>query len=593
MQPPLTASQVAAPEEDSVATNARPSQGTIIPKPGTIRGAPLTQVSIPIPRPSVSPSHVPPIIRETPVVNPTSREPKNTPAAASQRNSEVIRQIAVPVERPSPAPSPVPGPAAESDDQRAAKRRRISTANEDAIAEAAETRTPGQDSCVDTEADAPSSSAMVGPEPPSQIYSQPIRQSIESAQPAKIKKPRISKQAKAKKRALRDEAASIVADAIGERPRKRKKTTKVHSQKQAETMGTQQVLEEPAVEESGGPMKKRKPKKKYKKRESTPEGAEDIQIVPDQVTMSELTGNVRTGRRSSRDKELQILQEAEKDKKKLARKKAREGNTEEPAPGNEEPVETAEERLERLAQERRRSASLERAAPRTVIIDGQIQLDEASLVIDRHARAARDREVDVVDFIEESELTRRVNSNSWLKVDRSGGWNEALTEQFYEGLRMFGTDFHMISKMFPGRTRHAVKLKFNKEEKFNAWRIESTLKGEKLAVDMDEYSKLTNTVFSDPKDLDREMADDKKKIEEEEAQAKAAMEEAEKERADHAAREAAENREEDSAEESEGNGEKTDYVTMKMKRRMAKKKGKENYTKRKSAPGASSGGVTS
>ena len=287
------------------------------------------------------------------------------------------------------------------------------------------------------------------------------------------------------------------------------------------------------------------------------------------------------------------MQEAEKDKKKLARKKAREGNTEEPAPENEEPAETAEGRLERLAQERRRSTSLERAAPRTIIIDGQIQLDEASLVIDRHARAARDREVDVVDFIDENELTRRVNSNSWLKVDRSGGWNEALTEQFYEGLRMFGTDFHMISKMFPGRTRHAVKLKFNKEEKCNAWRIESTLKGEKLAVDMDEYSKLTNTVFSDPKDLDREMADDKKKIEEEEAQAKAAMEEAEKERADHAAREAAENREEDSAEESEGNGQKTDYVTMKMKRRMAKKKGKENWVKRKSAPGASSGGVTS
>lgn len=527
------------------------------------------------------------------MVNPRSQEPTNTPVSVSQRTPEVISQIAAPVERSSPAPSPVPRPGAPSDDQRAAKRRRISTANEDATTEAAETRSPGEDACVDTEADAPSSNAMAGSEPPSQIYSQPIRQSIESAQPAKTKRPRISKQAKAKKRALRAEAASIVADAVGERPRKSKKTTKANLQKQAETMDPQHGTKEPAAGGSGDPAKKRQSKKKHKKRESTPEGAEDIEIVPAQVTMSELTGNVRTGRRSSRDKELQIMQEADKDKKNLARKNARAADTEEPAPRDAEPAETAEARLERLAQERRRSPSLDRAAPRTVIIDGQIQLDEASLVIDRHARAARDREVDNVDFIEENELTRRVNSSSWLKVDRSGGWNEALTEQFYDGLRMFGTDFNMISKMFPGRTRHAVKLKFNKEEKVNAWRIESTLKGEKLAVDIDEYSKLTDTVFSDPKDLDREMAEDKKKIEEEEAQAKAAMEEAEKERADHAAMEAAANREEDSADESEGNGEKTDYVTMKMKRQMQRKKAKEKWGNRKSAPGASSGGVTS
>ena len=588
MQPPPTTSQIAAPNKASVAAKSQSSQGISIPKPGTTRGAPPTQISIPIPRPSVSPNRVPPNIYETPVVNPVRREPTNTPAPASQRTPEVIRQIAAPAEPPSPAPSPspVPRPAAESDEPRAAKRRRISTASEDAAAEVADTRSLGEDAGVDIEADATLSNTMAGPEPPSQIYSQPIRQSIESAQPAKSKKPRISKQAKAKKRALRAEAASIVADAVGARSGKSRKTTKAHPQKQVGT-------KEPATGGSGDPGKKRQRTKKYKKRERTPEGAEDIQIVPTKVRMSELTGNVRTGSRSSRDKELQVMQEADKDKKKLARKNAREGNTEEPAPRGEETAETAEERLERLAQERRRSPNPNRAVPRTVIIDGQIQLDEASLVIDRHARAARDREVDDVDFIEENELTRRVNSYSWLKVDRSGGWNEALTEQFYEGLRMFGTDFHMISKMFPGRTRHSVKLKFNKEEKINAWRIESTLKGEKLAVDIDEYSKLTNTVFSDPKDLDRQMADDKKKIEEEEAQAKAAMEEAEKERADQAAEEAAANREEDSAEESEGNREKTEYVTMKMKKRMRLKAAREDKRKRKSAPGASSGGVTS
>ena len=489
---------------------------------------------------------------------------------------------------------------------RAAKRQRISIAGEERGSRAPDAAGEDQAPLPDGDAEEVTQDIAMGPAAPSQIYSQPIRQSIEMAQPAKAKKPRITKQAKARKQNIKAAAAAVVADAVGERPRTAKKAKKPRATRPAEAGETQQTAEGAATEAVDGAVKAKKPRKKRKKREETPDGAEYIEIVPSQITMSELTSNARIGRRSERDKELQVMLEAEKVKKKLAKKKVQDGNTAEPSPPQDEgPAETAEERLERLARERRRSRSPsnDRAVPNTVIVNGQIQLDESTLVIDRHARAARVREAVAEDAIEENELSRRINSSTWLKIDRSGGWNELLTDQFYDGLRMFGTDFYMISKMFPGRTRHSVKLKFNKEERLNAWRIEATLKGEKIPVNMDEYAKATNTVFSDPKDLEREMDEDRKRIVEEEDAAKAALAEAERERAEQAAREAAaaeEEEEESSGNENEASGtEKSGYVTMRMKAKQARKKVKENYheklkkRRRTANTGATSGGVTS
>ena len=526
-----------------------------------------------------------------------SSEPTEAVPDLQQLSPRDDRPTTTPTLQPSISPQRA-SPHETETEQRAAKRRRINTSTKIDESEAPETADHNEDAPPGTTSE-PRLNIASGPVGPSQIYSQPIRQSIEPAHAGRAKKPRISKQAKAKKRTIKPSASETVADAVGERPRKEKKARKPRSSRPTRTDDAQQTADNTTTEVVNGGVTKKKSKSKRKKRESTPEGAEDVQINPSHVTMSDLTANVRTGRRSSRDKEIQLMQEADKDKKKLARKKALEGIAEEPHPPQEEaPTETSEERVERLAQERRRSPSYDRAVPNTIIVDGQIQLDESTLVIDRHARAARAREVDAEDPVDETELTRRINSSSWLKVDRSGGWNEALTDQFYDGLRMFGTDFYMISKMFPGRTRHSVKLKFNKEEKLNRWKIEATLKGEKLAVDIDEFSKVSNTVFSDPKDLDREMDEDRQRIEKEEAMAKAALDEAEKERADQAAREAAADGEESSSQDNEAGGEDSGYVTMKMKQRRRKKervtaKGKSRARKKSAAGGAMSNGVTS
>ncbi|XP_031498518.1 transcription factor TFIIIB component B'' [Nymphaea colorata] len=64
------------------------------------------------------------------------------------------------------------------------------------------------------------------------------------------------------------------------------------------------------------------------------------------------------------------------------------------------------------------------------------------------------------------ESTRpKLNYHSYMKRTPSQRWSNADTELFYKALRQFGTDFEMIRKLFPGRTRHQVKLKYKKEER--------------------------------------------------------------------------------------------------------------------------------
>lgn len=75
-------------------------------------------------------------------------------------------------------------------------------------------------------------------------------------------------------------------------------------------------------------------------------------------------------------------------------------------------------------------------------------------------------------------------------------WNDEETELFYRGLSMFGTEFQMISHMFPGKQRRHVKLKFNREERYNPARIDAALTGEKTTkMDIEEYKTLTGAQF--------------------------------------------------------------------------------------------------
>ena len=300
-----------------------------------------------------------------------------------------------------------------------------------------------------------------------------------------------------------------------------------------------QVLQDAAAEIVGDAVQgaARAPKKRGRKskRAETPEDAESIRIAPSETKMMELCRDGGIGRKSMREQELREMDRAAFVKKKQGELQEMMGQAESPNQvGSAEPADRREGREER---QREREENVALNVPNTIIVNGQIQIDEESLQIDRHAAAAVLRDIEELEPIDENDLSRKVTSGSWLKRDKSGGWNEILLDRFYQGLRMFGTDFEMISMMFPGKTRHAIKLKFCREEKLDCSRIQAALMGEKLPVVLEEYEKLTGTEYEDPKELERLMDEDRRKLEEEQTAEKQALDDAIREREAQAAAE--------------------------------------------------------
>ena len=291
--------------------------------------------------------------------------------------------------------------------------------------------------------------------------------------------------------------------------------------------------------------------------------------------MADLCKDNRIGRKSDRERDLEEFDRAEFVRKKQKELQEVMGQNEPESQAG--PSSDGGARLERLGRQREREESVAMNVPNTIIVNGQIQIDEDSLQIDRHAGAAAEREAENLETVDETDLTRKINSSSFLKREKSGGWNELLTERFYDGLRMFGTDFEMISKMFPGRTRHKIKLKFVKEEKLNQDKIKATLLGEKIPVDLPELEKMAGVEFDDPMELEREMEEDRRILEEETLAAKQALDDIREEREDQIAAERAAAGEESSAKENRRGKNK--------KKRGERQKGDKNSSKRKGKRG--------
>ena len=447
---------------------------------------------------------------------------------------------------------------------------------------------------------------------------------VVSTQPPKAKKPRLSAQAR-RKRQVEDAAAAIVEAATGN-PSTTKKPRKAANRKGVD--GDQADLPETrtdAAPESAGAAERAqapaKPKRKYtkrkskqslegaaaeiveqavsgsskdpakrgpkKKRAATPDGADTMIISTSEVRMADLCKDGRTGRKSEREKELVEYERAEFVRKKQRQLQEIMGQAEPEGQGS--PAESADARLERLERERQEE-SVAQNVPNTIIVDGQIRIDEDSLQIDRHAAAAIERAAEQLEAVDESDLTRKVNAGSWMKRDKSGGWNALLTERFYDGLRMFGTDFEMISKMFPGRTRHKIKLKFVKEEKVNYERIRATLLGQPIPVDLPEYEKMAGTEFDDPQELEREIEEDRKRLEEETAAEKQALDDSIREREEAIAAERATAIAGDESSSKENRGRKGKKKQKGERRKAGESRRKDKYGETSRTTGGDSAG---
>ena len=228
---------------------------------------------------------------------------------------------------------------------------------------------------------------------------------------------------------------------------------------------------------------------KRKHRAPTPDDAEEQEIDHSTVKMAELTKDLRIGKKFSRHTEIKKREMEKKMKAKLARdhpelvrSQANADEARSQSAGREEPpAETS-------------------TGPQMRIVNGQIVIDDASLVVDRHARAAA--AATDMEEVEEDDFTRITTSGTHMKREMNIYWDTESTEKFYNGIRMFGTDFEMISKMFPDRNRRQIKLKFNKEEREFPKKISNALIGEAVKIDLEEYKSHTGLEYETTDDIE-------------------------------------------------------------------------------------------
>ncbi|OBR14306.1 myb-like DNA-binding domain-containing protein [Colletotrichum higginsianum IMI 349063] len=233
-------------------------------------------------------------------------------------------------------------------------------------------------------------------------------------------------------------------------------------------------------------------------RSVTPEDAENQEADLSTLTMGDLTRDLRIGKKFSRHDEL-LQRHREKQARARERLKAKRNGSEDVASESGTPAPTTSGGATPAAVPPPQATSMASTGPQFQIIDGQIVVDQNSLSLDRHAIAAAAAEGEDMLEIEENDFTTLTTQNSYRTGSKLKGpnvWTEEETELFYRGLRMFGTDFQMISGMFPGKNRRHVKMKFNREERHAPARIDAILVGKKeLHINLEEYKTWTKAEY--------------------------------------------------------------------------------------------------
>ncbi|KAI6381600.1 hypothetical protein MCOR25_001076 [Pyricularia grisea] len=316
-----------------------------------------------------------------------------------------------------------------------------------------------------------------------------------------------------KRKARTRKTATLVPDGAGD-------TTSAQPKKPSKSRAARAtaVSNADSADDANGPgevrTKRRSSKKPRKERSVTPEDAEERAIDPSSLTMAELTKDLRIGKKFSRHDELRdrmkTLQEKQREERRL--RKANGGVT----PGDEEATalatgevpESSETTSAPTGANAGGGSSTQPAAlgPQFEIINGEIVINQASLVHDRHAAAMVDH--GDMEEVEENDFTRMTNQATYLrptKIKGPNAWTKEETQQFYEYLRMFGTDFQTIANMFPGRMRRHVKMKFNREERHNPTGVNAALVGQKVVmIDLAEYQTRTGKALEPTADIEEE-----------------------------------------------------------------------------------------
>jgi transcription factor TFIIIB component B'' len=258
--------------------------------------------------------------------------------------------------------------------------------------------------------------------------------------------------------------------------------------------------------------------RRRKERAATPEGASDEEIDITVMTMGDLTKDLKIGKKFSKFAEIKEMEEKKKQEAMRAKMRREypelapllDGNA---APSELQPNSATQEQQSNsgpnVPAAEGREASPERpmgvvSGPQMRVLNGALILDESSLTIDRQANANMEREA--METVEENDFTRVVTQGTYMKREPARSWDSAANQLFYKGLKQFGTDFQMIASMFPHRNRRQIKLKFNKEEKVNAAKINRILMNPKEPINLDDFEKMSNKKLVSLEVLDAETA---------------------------------------------------------------------------------------
>ncbi|GAB1320230.1 hypothetical protein MFIFM68171_10440 [Madurella fahalii] len=266
-------------------------------------------------------------------------------------------------------------------------------------------------------------------------------------------------------------------------------------------------------EDGEGSAARRSRKPSRPQREATPEDAENVQIDITQVKMADLVKDMHIGKKFSMHDELMERERAKRLRYNEKRRQQQIGeNPDDAANGEEAQVSTgaASSSSNPTSTPAAAAAAADngtnpdsppaRAGPtlgeRYQLINGEIVLDPTSLIVDRHARARE--AAATMQEVEENDFTYHITSSTYLRRNlKPQQWTDEETEKFYQALAAFGTDFDTIGRMFKGKTRKHIKLKFNREERVNPQRINAALVGQKTVgmLTVDEYKAQTGQEY--------------------------------------------------------------------------------------------------
>ena len=110
-------------------------------------------------------------------------------------------------------------------------------------------------------------------------------------------------------------------------------------------------------------------------------------------------------------------------------------------------------------------------APQVQVIDGNIVINPQSLTVN----ASVEKTVHASEFRHVEENGNRLNAASYSRRVKAEKWSKEDTELFYRAMTQFGTDFSLIARLFPGRTRRQVKRKYLIEDRADPRRVEAAI----------------------------------------------------------------------------------------------------------------------